>query len=297
MFRSETSTPKPLSNEAMQISVHLYLEKPKAKESRVYLRLRQKGKGKARARSVRVGVVPNLKVNPKHWKHGGLTAAATHEQQAQVVAVQKRIATLQVDLNERPRRVEASTVKAWIWPTETDQWARLFAASEAIDVQSTKDMYGVALRRFRKHCQGHQPNGTLFAQWAKALTKTTLLPASTTAYVAGVRSLCDTIGITLPKRVDQKKKIEAKLYALTLGEIHAIALVPLEAGSKLAIVRDAFLCACASSLRLSDWHYFRVEHLGRQVINKKTKKKTLLPDTPTLHELIKRNGGGHCIAS
>lgn len=275
----------------MAFSIGLFLEDPTAKESRVYVRYYTRGKGVRRMRNERVGTIPNLVVNPKHWHEGNLSRKAPESQRERINAVRIRIDAFQADLQKNPRYVTAAVVRGYLWPASTDGWTKLFKAAAAHPKPKTAERYHYSLLSFLRFRKDQQPTPELFLQWAHSLSKK-YEPASVNSYVGAVRSCFEAIGVTVTRKGLRIKEPKTKGgIALSPVELAAIYALPLQIGSSMGRHRDALLCACITSLRASDWHYFATEWIGREVQNQKTGVWTPVPKHQVLMELIQRNGG------
>jgi integrase len=269
----------------------LFIEKPKDKESRVYLRMYTR-KGKGRVRNERVGVVPNLLVKTRHWHKGGLTPAATDEQHALVEAVRSKLTSLQAELIAKPQHITAANVKALLFPSTRDVWPRLFALAANKPKPKTAERYRYSLLSFKRHCRSGQPTHDLFKSWAKAMEEEGKAARTINSYLGAVRSLCESVDLIFScKKLRKKEPTNKNGIALSTDELKALLDAPFKSGTADARVRDAFVIACLSSLRSIDWCMFSEENIGKEVVNKKTGKKTPLPDLPLVRQLIERNGG------
>lgn len=277
----------------MALRFNLYLSDPKAPKSTVYLRgytVSEANRKKARNESF--GVVPNLTIDTAHWHKGGLIAKAPKAQHDIIQALTSKIEALQADILTKPRHLSNAEVRSYLWASEVDGWTKLTNSLSKIERKGTHKLYRLALAQFKKFCERAQPTSELYIHWVHQMKKSDKAPATVNTYAGAVRSLLAEVGIT----IDRTRNLRANqgesgkdLHALTAQELTAIAKLELVQGSTLARVRDAFLCACLSSLRLSDWHYFSLEFIGQYVKNTKTRKRTLLPES--VRPFIERNGG------
>lgn len=275
----------------MRVSIGLFWDGGKdAEVGRISVRFYTRSNG-GKKRGGRVGNVPNLQVQRKHWNDGNLTGKAPVEQRELVNELLARIVKFQAELLAKPRYVSASSIKAFLWPDITDGWVKLFKAAADQPVENTAVHYHYALKSFERFAQGKQPTAEVFEAWALAI-RTNYEPKTVNSYIGSVRSCFEAIGIVMKRRGLRVKEPKIKGgIALSLAELLAIYNLDLKPGSSLARHRDALLCACITSLRCCDWYHFRLENVGLDVINTKTGARTPIPMHPVLIELIERNGG------
>lgn len=222
-----TAEPFPLGTEVVAFSIGLFLEDPTAKESRVYVRYYTRGKGVRRMRNERVGTIPNLVVNPKHWHEGNLSRKAPESQRERINAVRIRIDAFQADLQKNPRYVTAAVVRGYLWPASTDGWTKLFKAAAAHPKPKTAERYHYSLLSFLRFRKDQQPTPELFLQWAHSLSKK-YEPASVNSYVGAVRSCFEAIGVTVTRKGLRIKEPKTKGgIALSPVELAAIYALPL----------------------------------------------------------------------
>lgn len=275
----------------MGYSIGLFLERAKAKESRVSVRLYTRGKGVRKHRNERVGNVPNLVVNTKHWHKGGLSPKAPQDQQQRITAIRERINALQADLQRNPQYITAATVRRYLWPDTTDGWVKLFEAAAAQANANTAERYRYSLLSFQRFCKKEQPSQDLYVKWGQWLPRK-YEATTVNSYIGAVRSCFDTVGQSVTRKGLRLKEPKRKGgIALSAAELSAIYALDLKVGSSLGRHRDALICACITSLRSCDWHFFSTEWIGREVVNKKTSVSTPIPKHPVIIELIRRNGG------
>lgn len=283
---------KPTISHTLQFG--LFLSTPKAKESHVYVRMyptKLDRWNKGKIGNVRVGVIPNLTVRTRHWVKGGLTPTAPSEQRALIDAVRAKLTSLQAELTAKPRHINAANVRAYLWPAHRDQWGKLFAVAAGMTKPATARRYRFSILSYKRFCRGQQPTAELFSAWVKHIA-TTKAERTANSYAGAVRSCSDAIGLQVQRHgLRVKEPTEKSGIALTTNELKAFLNLPLEQGSTLARVRDAFIIACLSSLRSVDWCMFSLPNIGREVVNAKTGKPTPLPDLPLVRQLIERNGG------
>lgn len=267
-----------------------FLSTPIKRQSTVYIRAYVRGEGPSKKRQFRVGTIAGLVVDTANWQGGGLTPKAPQAQRDLLLEIQRRIEALQTDLLRKPRHLTKREAHTFLFASAQDAWPRLTLALRDYEKRSTRTLYGVALKSFQTYCKREQPTLDNYTSWVRSLKKSA---PTVNTYAAGIRSLLSAIGITVSGKGLRKSEHEKgkDLHALSHAELSAIASLPLDLGGTLQKVRDAFLMACLTSLRHSDWGYFRSEYIGQKVKNQKTGKKTLIPATDSIRAIIQRNGG------
>lgn len=268
---------------SMQVTYGYYLTTPKALTSAVRVKLWSKGSRQV----VNAGVIPGLSIDPRHWAKGQLLSKAPQHQRDLLQAYTERLAALQADLIRNPRPLSSDLIKGWLSPN-VDHWQALTSAI-ARRGESSQQVYRTALHNYRTYLKGDQPTSDNFTKWEKDLMRN-MAGRTVRTYRGAVAALvreCDLFHVKMQRvRVPDHEGI-----ALTAAEVNAILSIDLSRLPHLGRVRDAFICACYSALRLSDWGYFKATNLGSLVVNRKTKKSTPLPAIPIINELIQRNGG------
>lgn len=268
---------------SMQIAFGYYLATPKAPTSAIRVKVWSKG-----SRSiVNAGTIPGLHVDVRHWAKGQLSPKAPQPQRDLLGAYTERLTALQADLIRSPRPLTSDLIRNWLSP-QVDHWQALTSAMLRRSAGSV-GVYKVALDSYRTYTKGEQPTSDNFTKWSKDLTRSRSARTAQT-YSKSVAALIRELDIFTVK----PPKVKAHKHegiALTQAEVNAILSIDLSRWPHLGRVRDAFICACYSALRLSDWRHFQTSNLGSLVSNKKTGKPTPLPDLPILRQLTARNGG------